>query len=55
MVTGYNAKDFARKAKKVMVDVDKNEVEKSRVNLDQKLVCDAKYFKNSISKFAKKN
>ena len=48
MVTGYNAKDFARKAKKVMVDVDKNEVEKSRVNLDQKLVCDAKYFLKTL-------
>ncbi len=48
MVTGYNAKDFARKAKKVMVDIDKNEVEKSRVNLDEKLVCDAKYFLKSL-------
>ena len=31
MVTGYNAKDFARNAKKIMVDIDKNELNKSQL------------------------
>jgi acetolactate synthase I/II/III large subunit len=51
MVTGYNANDFARKAKKIMVDIDKNEVKMSRVNLDEKLVCDAKYFLKTLYKY----
>ena len=44
MVTGYDAKDFARNAKKVMVDIDKIEVNKSNVKPDEKICCDAKYF-----------
>ena len=44
MVTGYNSKDFARKAKRIMVDIDKNEIKNSRVNLDIRINCDANYF-----------
>ena len=44
MVTGYNAKDFARNAKKVMIDIDKIEIKKTNVNIDLKICCDAKYF-----------
>ena len=44
MVTGYNSSDFARKAKKIMVDIDKNETKKCRVNLDMRINCDANYF-----------
>jgi len=51
MVTGYNAKDFARKAEKIMVDIDKNEVNKSNVDLNQKVCCDANYFLKTLLKF----
>ena len=44
MVTGYDSKDFARKATKVMVDIDVNELKKSRVKLYERVNCDAKYF-----------
>ena len=44
MVTGYDTGDFARKAKKIMIDIDKKEVKKSRVNLDMRISCDANYF-----------
>ncbi len=51
MVTGYNAKDFARKAKKVMVDIDNIEIKKTKVNIDEKICCDAKYFLKKIINF----
>jgi len=51
MVTGYNAKDFARKATKVMVDIDKIELNKSRVNISEKICCDAKYFLKTLLKY----
>ncbi len=54
MVTGYNAKDFARKAKKIMVDIDKIELNKSKVTLDEKICCDAKYFLKNLLKFMPK-
>ena len=54
MVTGYNAKDFARKAKKVMVDIDNNEVEKSNVNLDEKICCDSKLFLKKLLQYIPK-
>ena len=34
MVTGYNTKDFARNAYKIMVDIDKPELEKNRCFID---------------------
>ena len=37
MVTGYDSRDFARKAKKIMVDIDKVETSNSYVKLDIKL------------------
>ena len=51
MVTGYNSKDFARKAKKVMVDIDKNEVNKSKIELHEKIDCDASYFLKNLLKY----
>ena len=51
MVTGYDAKDFARKAKKIMIDIDKIEVNKSNVNLDEKINCDANYFLKTLLKY----
>ncbi len=51
MVTGYNSKDFARKAKKVMIDIDKIEIKNTNVNIDEKICCDAKYFLKKILNF----
>ena len=34
MVTGYNSKDFARRAKKIMIDIDLKELNNSNVNLE---------------------
>ncbi len=51
MVTGYNSKDFARRAKKVMVDIDKNEVRKSKIELHDKINCDASYFLKTLLKY----
>jgi len=51
MVTGYNSKDFARRAKKVMVDIDLKELNNSNVNHDEKICCDAKYFLKTLFKF----
>jgi acetolactate synthase-1/2/3 large subunit len=51
MVTGYNSKDFARKAKKVMVDIDKVETSNSNVKLDEKINCDASYFLKTLLKY----
>ena len=54
MVTGYNARDFARNAKKIMVDIDKNEINKSQVNLNEKICCDAKYFLKTLLRYMPK-
>ncbi len=54
MVTGYNSKDFARKAKKVMVDIDKFELKENGSNPDIRLCCDAKYFLKTLLKFMPK-
>ena len=54
MVTGYNSKDFARKAKKIMVDIDPLELKHSNVDIDKKVSCDAKYFLKALSKYLPK-
>ena len=54
MVTGYNSNDFARNAKKVMVDIDKFELKENRTKPDIKLCCDAKYFLKTLFKFMPK-
>ena len=52
MVTGYNAKRFAIKAKfKVMVDIDSKELNKKDLKIDVKIKSDAKFF---LKKFLKK-
>ena len=50
MVTGYNAKDFARKAKIVMVDIDSKELRNTRVLADYKLKVDAIIFLTDLTK-----
>ena len=54
MVTGYNSKDFARNAKKIMVDIDNHELKKSRVALSEKINCDASYFLRTLMKYLPK-
>lgn len=48
--TGYNHKNFARAAKKVMVDIDKNEIDKMNTQIDVKAAFDAKLFLNELLK-----
>jgi acetolactate synthase-1/2/3 large subunit len=45
----YNSKDFARNALKVMVDIDKTELEKPTLNIDLKIQSDAKEFLELLS------
>ena len=54
MVTGYNSADFARNAKKVMVDIDVNELKKNGTKPNIKICCDAKYFLQYLYKFLPK-
>ena len=54
MVTGYNAKDFARNASfKAMVDIDKNELKKNDLNLNLTIESDALIFIKKLSKYLK--
>ncbi len=54
MVTGYNAKDFARNAKKIMIDIDIKEIQNTNIKLNKKICCDAKYFLKTLLKFLPK-
>ena len=55
MVTGYDSKDFAREAKvKVMVDIDKKELNKKDLAINLKINCDARYFLEKLYKYIKK-
>ena len=54
MVTGYDSKDFARCAKiKIMVDIDKKELNKKNMKIDLKIACDARYFLEKLYKYMK--
>ena len=51
MVTGYNAKKFASRAKfKAMVDIDESELNKKDLKLNMKIKCDAKYLLEALYK-----
>ncbi len=54
MVTGYNAKDFARNAKKIMVDIDSKEINLNNTKPDERISCDAKFFFKTLIKFMPK-
>ena len=55
MVTGYNPKDFASKAKfKAMIDVDPNELKKNDLKINLKVKSDANYFLTKLFKKLKK-
>ena len=46
--TGYNSQDYARNAVKVVVDIDKNELDKDTMHVDFKIQSDAEiYFLSS--------
>lgn len=42
--TGYNSKDFAPNARKIMVDIDANEIHKHTLKIDYPVVADVKKF-----------
>lgn len=44
----FNHKNFAKNAKKIIVDIDKNEINKLNSDIDVKVVCDAKIFINEL-------
>ena len=56
MVTGYNVKkDFVKeKQKKIMVDIDRKELNRSQIKLKYKICCDAKYFLKTLLKYLPK-
>lgn len=55
MITGYNSKDFARKAKtRIVVDIDENEINKKTLNFNYRIKSDADYFINKLSYYLKK-
>lgn len=55
-VTGGSPKSFARKAKKIMVDIDKNELIKNRgLKIDLKIQSEVKEFLSLYLKIKKKN
>lgn len=57
--TAYNHKNFGKNAKKIIVDIDENEINKMQMDIDVKLVSDAKDFvlglSNSLNKITYKN
>lgn len=48
--TGYNARDYARNAKVIMVDIDRAELDKDTVNLHLKIQTDAKLFLEELNR-----
>lgn len=50
---GYNFKEFSRKAFKIMVDIDENELNKRTLDIDKKLNYDLNLFLTSLNKKVK--
>lgn len=48
-ITAFNHKNFGRNAKKVMVDIDKNEINKMQMNINVKVVCNVKDFIDGLN------
>lgn len=57
--TAFNHKNFGKNAKKVIVDIDENEINKMQMDIDVKFISDAKDFilglSNSLNKITYKN
>jgi len=51
--TGYNVNAFAKNAKKVIVDIDENEINKHKFNIDIKIKADIKNFLSLINRSVK--
>jgi|694.fasta_scaffold08369_19 acetolactate synthase-1/2/3 large subunit len=47
-MTGYNIKDFSPNSKKIIVDIDENEINKHKFNIDLKIVGNLRDFFNKI-------
>lgn len=55
MITGYNSNDFARNAKKIMVDIDNNELNKKNTKfIDIHIESDANFFLSKLSSVMRK-
>ena len=52
IITAYNPKGFARDAKKIIVDVDQNEIDKLDMNISVSIACDAAEFIKAMLKEA---
>jgi acetolactate synthase I/II/III large subunit len=48
IITAYNSKGFAREAKKIVVDVDSNEISKLEMDIEISVVADAGDFINAV-------
>lgn len=48
-MTGYDTDNFSPHSKKIMVDIDKSEVEKHKFNIDLKILADLKCFLQKLS------
>ena len=49
IITAYNPKNFAKNAKKIIVDIDLNELHKFKMKIDFKINMDAKLFIESLN------
>ena len=52
-VTGYTYEHFARKAKKIVIDIDQNSHKKNTIKIDHFILSDAKKFFEKIQEFTK--
>ena len=50
IITAFNPKKFASSAKKIVVDIDKNEIDKLDMNIAMSFNCEAKAFLNVLNK-----
>jgi acetolactate synthase I/II/III large subunit len=48
VITAYNPKGFARNAKKVVIDVDENELDRHEMRIELPVLSDAKHFIDSL-------
>ena len=54
-IIGYNPSDWGRNAKKILVDIDPEELAKPGINTDLKINMDSKKFVNKLKKYRNKN
>lgn len=54
-MTGYNIKEFSPKSKKIYVDIDKNEIDKHKFDIDVKINSDLNLFFDNIAEIGSLN